>query len=373
MSHSTRVEDWIGTSEGFATNNGPIFAHRNPKFSRLEPRLITREKREEIERLTLTQGATFSHGSGSREIPEAPDQFRTCFERDRDRILHSSSFRRLAGKTQVFIFPSDHQRTRLTHALEVAQVAISIAKSVGLNVALTEAIALAHDCGHGPGGHPSEDAFSTFLENGYDHAQWGADHTLAPLNLCAETLDGVRNHSWSRPEPMTPEGSVVSFADRIAYCAHDLEDAIRSEIVETRQIPDIVKETAGLLRSDQLRYLIRNIVDTISTTGAIALSPVAGEVLKEIRNFNYHHIYMREESQIQAQFVVDILTQLVEYFIQFPETTSTGRTQYIEPFSDNAVVNAIAFTSGMTDKFAIQKAVDYLGYDASQLPWNSIG
>lgn len=372
MSNSTRVENWIGTSEGFSSKNGPVFAHKNPKFNRIEPRLVTREKREEIERITLAQGATLSDGSGNRNIPEVPDQFRTCFERDRDRILHSSSFRRLAGKTQVFIFPSDHQRTRLTHALEVAQVATSVARSVGLNVALTEAIALAHDCGHGPGGHPSEDAFSAFLENGYDHAEWGANYTLSSLNLCSETLDGIRNHSWSRPEPSTPEGSVVSFADRIAYCAHDLEDAVRADIVDIEELPEIVKESAGLLRSDQLRYLIRDITDTITTTGAIALSPLAGEVLKEIRNFNYHNIYMREESQLQSKFVIDMLTRLVEYFIEFPSTTSAGRSKNIEPFTQSAVINAIGFTSGMTDKFAIQTAVNYLGYDASRLPWISI-
>ena len=168
---------------------------------------------------------------------EEPDEWRTCFERDRDRILHAPAFRRLAGKTQVFIFPADHQRTRLTHALEVAQVATSVARALGLNVALTEAIALGHDCGHGPGGHASEDALSPYVAGGYDHAQWGADVTLAPLNLCAETLDGIRNHSWSRPAPSTPEGEVVSWADRIAYVCHDFEDAVAAGIVSAEMLP----------------------------------------------------------------------------------------------------------------------------------------
>ena len=129
------------------------------------------------------------------------------------------------------MFPDDHQRTRLTHALEVAQVATSVARALGLNVALTEAIALGHDCGHGPGGHASEDALSPYVAEGYDHARWGADVTLRPLNLCAETLDGIRNHSWSRPAPATPEGEVVSWADRIAYVCHDFEDAVAAGIV----------------------------------------------------------------------------------------------------------------------------------------------
>ena len=120
----------------------------------------------------------------------------------------------------------DHLRTRLTHAVEVAQVATGIARACRLNVPLTEAIALGHDCGHGPGGHASEDAFSPYVPGGYDHAVYGADVTLAPLNLCAETLDGVRNHSWRRPAPATPEGEVVAWADRIAYVCHDFEDAV---------------------------------------------------------------------------------------------------------------------------------------------------
>ena len=143
------------------------------------------------------------------------------------------------------MFPDDHQRTRLTHALEVAQVATSVARALGLNVALTEAIALGHDCGHGPGGHASEDALSPYVAGGYDHAVWGADVTLAPLNLCAETLDGIRNHSWSRPAPATPEGEVVSWADRIAYVCHDFEDAVAAGIVAADMLPDSRRRRAA--------------------------------------------------------------------------------------------------------------------------------
>ena len=182
-------------------------------------------------------GATRSSDAGDRAEPEEPDAWRTCFERDRDRILHATSFRRLAGKTQVFVFPQDHQRTRLTHALEVAQVATAIARACRLNVALTEAIALGHDCGHGPGGHASEDALDPYVPGGFDHAPWGALVSLAPLNLCAETVDGIANHSWSRPAPSTPEGEVVSWADRIAYVCHDWEDAVLSGIVAPHQLP----------------------------------------------------------------------------------------------------------------------------------------
>ena len=168
----------------------------------IEP--LRREQREARDDDALAPGATRAVGAGNRAVEEEPDPNRTCFERDRDRILHATAFRRLSGKTQVFVFPDDHQRTRLTHALEVAQVATGIARAARLNVALTEAIALGHDCGHGPGGHASEDALTPYLDGGFDHAPWGADVSLAPLNLCAETLDGIRNHSWSRPAPSTP-------------------------------------------------------------------------------------------------------------------------------------------------------------------------
>ena len=201
--------------------------------------------------------ATRAVGAGDRPAAEEPDEWRTCFERDRDRILHAAAFRRLAGKTQVFVFPDDHQRTRLTHALEVAQVATSVARALGLNVALTEAIALGHDCGHGPGGHASEDALSPYVDGGYDHAVWGADVTLAPLNLCAETLDGIRNHSWSRPAPATPEGEVVSWADRIAYVCHDFEDAVAAGIVAADMLPAGRRAPrCGTARSRQLGAFI---------------------------------------------------------------------------------------------------------------------
>ncbi|MEL7209181.1 MAG: HD domain-containing protein, partial [Actinomycetota bacterium] len=169
-----------------------------------------RRAREEAEHAVLAPGATRAEGSGVRARTEEPDPLRTCFERDLDRIKHSRPFRRLAGKCQVYLAPdNDHIRTRLTHAIEVAQVAVAVSRAVGLNEALTEAAATGHDCGHGPAGHASEDAFSPFVPGGYHHAVYGADVVLEPLNLCAETLDAVRNHSWNRPAPATPEGEVV--------------------------------------------------------------------------------------------------------------------------------------------------------------------
>src|SRR3954452_18301849 len=208
-----RAERWASTMSGHAVA-GIQLAHADSWAAPGTQTIVDRQAREESQDSAMATLATRAFGGGDRASEESPDPYRTCFERARDRILHAASFRRLSGKTQVFVFPDDHQRTRLTHALEVAQVATGIARAARLNVSLTEAIALGHDCGHGPGGHASEDALTPFVDGGYDHAVWGADVALADLNLCTETLDGIRNHSWSRPAPSTAEGEVVSWADR---------------------------------------------------------------------------------------------------------------------------------------------------------------
>jgi dGTPase len=248
---------------------------------------LRREDREGADDATQAPGATRAGGAGNRLVAEDADPYRTCFERDRDRILHSSSFRRLAGKTQVFIFPADHQRTRLTHALEVAQVATGIARACRLNVALTEAIALGHDCGHGPGGHASEDALGVFLSDGFDHAVWGADVSLAGLNLCLETLDGIRNHSWSRPAPSTPEGEVVSWADRIAYVCHDWEDAVSAGIVTPGLLPETVRRLCGESRSQQLRAFIEGVTSATLSSGRVGMDEERADALASFRQSNY--------------------------------------------------------------------------------------
>ncbi|PIF01977.1 MAG: deoxyguanosinetriphosphate triphosphohydrolase, partial [Propionibacterium sp.] len=166
-----RAKLWATTMSGHG--EGLVTAHAG-SHAGIEPgSSIKREAREEYERNNLNPKATMAAGAGNREIQEEPDLVRTCFERDRDRIVHSPAFRRLAGKTQAVVAPKDHQRTRLTHALEVAQCATAIARSLNVNVTLADAIALGHDCGHGPGGHASEDAFDVFIPEGYDHAPWG--------------------------------------------------------------------------------------------------------------------------------------------------------------------------------------------------------
>ncbi len=193
-----RARAWALTMAGHRGFDDIVHAHPSSTARIDIGEVVGREAREERENLLLRPGATRARGAGNRAVAEDPDPERTCFERDRDRIVHSTSFRRLAGKTQVVVHPTDHQRTRLTHALEVAQVARSIAAGIGANITLADAMALGHDCGHGPGGHASEQAFDAFIPEGFDHGPWGADVSLASLNLCAETLDGIRNHGGGR-------------------------------------------------------------------------------------------------------------------------------------------------------------------------------
>jgi dGTPase len=340
-----------------------------------------RAEREAQEDAVLAPGATRAEGAGERAAAEEPDEFRTCFERDRDRILHSTAFRRLAGKTQVFIFPDDHQRTRLTHALEVAKVAIAIARACRLNVALTEAISLGHDCGHGPGGHPSEDALSPYVPGGYDHAVWGADVVLAPLNLCGETLDGVRNHSWSRPAPATPEGEVVSWADRIAYVCHDWEDATRAGIVTSGMLPPAVLSRCGASRSTQLNAFIGEVISTVLETGQVGMRSPMADALATFRAANYERVYMRPASLAQANTVIRILRALVDYFADRPNlipavglassglaSSGLASSDGVPAGSEAAVRAAVTYVAGMTDRFACETAVGRLGWDPLQLP-----
>ncbi|TML07645.1 MAG: HD domain-containing protein [Actinobacteria bacterium] len=361
-----RTQRWASTMEGQPAGAYRL-AHRDSAVRVAVGDVRSRLQREELERASMAAGATCSHGAGMRRVEEAPDPMRTCFQRDRDRILHSSAFRRLAGKTQVFIFPADHQRTRLTHALEVAQVATSIGRALRLNVALVEAIALGHDCGHGPGGHASEDALSPYLAEGYDHAVWGADVVLDDLNLCRETLDGIRNHSWSRPAPATPEGEVVSWADRIAYVCHDFEDAIEAGITSPDMLPASVREACGSSRREQLASFIGGVIDTASTCGAIGMSSRLADALASFRSFNYERIYLRPASQRQAQLVTEVLRALVETYADRPNLLPPRSGGGLDAGSDDALRRAVGYVAGMTDRFAVRCAVSQLGWDVTKL------
>ena len=375
-----RSARWAATMAGYS---GPVrLAHADsharvaPAPAREDPRggpteSSGRVERETLEESLLAPGATRAAGSGTRGLPEEPDPWRTCFERDRDRILHATAFRRLAGKTQVFVFPQDHQRTRLTHALEVAQVATAIARACRLNLALAEAIALGHDCGHGPGGHASEDALDPYVRGGFDHAPWGALVSLAPLNLCAETVDGIANHSWSRPAPSTPEGEVVSWADRIAYVCHDWEDAVLAGIVAPHQLPLEVRSLCGERRSHQLGAFIGGVVSATLRTGQVGMEEEVAGALAAFRTCNYERIYLRDASLRQGEAVVAVLRALVEHFSDRPHliTERAGPDEDdVVAGSEEAVRAAVTYVAGMTDRFAFRQAVALLGWDPAKLP-----
>jgi dGTPase len=378
-----RSARWAATMSGYA---GPVRLAHADSFARIGPAPGSppidhappalpsgREEREELEASLLAPGATRASGAGRRAQPELADTWRTSFERDRDRILHATSFRRLAGKTQVFVFPQDHQRTRLTHALEVAQVATAIARACRLNVALTEAVALGHDCGHGPGGHASEDALDPYVPGGFDHAPWGALVSLAPLNLCAETVDGIANHSWSRPAPSTPEGEVVSWADRIAYVCHDWEDAVLSGIVAPPQLPLAVRTVCGERRSAQLDAFITGVISATLRTGQVGMEEETAEALAAFRACNYERIYLRDASLRQGEAVIGVLRALVEHFSDRPHRIADHADSALPPSdvvagSEDAVRAAVTYVAGMTDRFAFRQAVAVLGWDPAKLP-----
>ncbi len=361
-----RAIQWAATMAGHDSDSPLVRAHRDSSAGVRLGSPLGREAREEREAALLSSGATLARGAGNRATEEEPDPERTCFERDRDRIVHSTAFRRLAGKTQVVVHPADHERTRLTHALEVAQVATSIARGVGANVSLTEAIALGHDCGHGPGGHASEDAFDPYISGGYDHGPWGANVVLAPLNLCAETLDGIRNHSWSRPAPGTVEGEIVSWADRIAYCAHDLEDAIHAGIVGIDDIPGDVAAICGRTRRDQLRTFVHAVIDAVAESGQIGMAAEPAAALAGLRAFNYERIYTRPESVAQASAVVAVLRALVDHFAEHPRDIPWEVAA--DPGSEEAVRTAVTWLGGMTDRYAFDTAQRVLKWPTAKLP-----
>lgn len=359
-----RARQWATTMRGHGSEQ--IKAHRDTVARISGDHPHGREAREAAEAAFLRPEAAKARGAGDRARPESPDQERTCFQRDRDRIVHSTAFRRLAGKTQVVVYPTDHQRTRLTHALEVSQCATAIARGLSVNVDLTEAIALGHDCGHGPGGHASEDAFDAFLPEGYDHGPWGADVVLVDLNLCAETLDGIRNHSWSRPAPQTLEGEIVSWADRIAYCAHDLEDAIHAGIVGIDDIPGDVAAICGRTRRDQLRTFVHAVIDAVAESGQIGMAAEPAAALAGLRAFNYERIYTRPESVAQASAVVAVLRALVDHFAEHPRDIPWEVAA--DPGSEEAVRTAVTWLGGMTDRYAFDTAQRVLKWPTAKLP-----
>ncbi len=316
-------------------------------------RLRTREDAERFESDLLAPGATLSSRSKGRAVPEPPDRWRTCFERDRDRILHSKAFRRLKHKTQVFMNPEgDHYVTRLTHTLQVTQVGGAIARALSLNVALTEAICLGHDVGHSPFGHTGEDALSEFVDGEWRHSDQSVRlfTVLEPLNLTVEVLDGIRAHPWKVEIPAaTPEGDIVRFADRIAYLAHDALDAIRAGVLQPSSFPRSALETLGSPGREWIATMIDSVVETSLERDVIAMDDRTLAAMLELRDFMFEHVYLRAEIEPQVRRAREIIRGLVEYYTEHPgEIPETYRQD-----DADTLTQVIDFVAGMTDRYAI--------------------
>ena len=314
----------------------------------------TREDTERLELETLSPAATLSVESRGRSLPELPGAYRTAFQRDRDRIVHSKAFRRLKHKTQVFINPEgDHYVTRLTHALQVTQIGRSIARNLSLNEDLTEAICLGHDVGHSPFGHTGEDALSEFVDGEWLHSEQGVRifEVLEPKNLSWEVLDGIRAHSWkiSKP-PATPEGFVCRFADRIAYLTHDVDDAMRAGVIRRTDLPAAALTRFGEPGSEWVASMIRAVVDESMSHGAIVMDSEALEVMHELRAFMFERVYLRPETDGQRRTVIGIVGDLVRYFV---DNASEIPDSYRHTEADT-VTQVIDYIAGMTDRYAIR-------------------
>lgn len=306
----------------------------------------------EAEEEQLAPAATRSAGA-RRRVPEEPDDFRTAFERDRDRILHSKAFRRLKHKTQVFINPEgDHYVTRLTHTLQVTQIARALARGLGLNEPLTEAIALGHDVGHSPFGHTGEEALGPYFEGGWHHAAQSVRvyELLEELNLTSAVLDGIRAHTWKiEPPPSTPEGEVVRFADRIAYLTHDALDAVRAGILDPRQLPDPVRQHLGEPGRQWIDRMVHGVLDHSLSSGEVSMEPDTLEVMHHLRDFMFDNVYLSGDNDTQKRAAIRVIRELVEYHLEHPDEIPAS---YRDTESD-LVTQVVDYVAGTTDRYAL--------------------
>jgi dGTPase len=316
-----------------------------------------RENTEKVERQTLSPRATLSSESKGREHEEEPDPLRTCFQRDRDRIVHSKAFRRLKHKTQVFLAPEgDHYRVRLTHTLEVSQIARTAARALRLNEDLTEAVALGHDLGHTPFGHLGEQALTPFLARPFRHNEQSLrvvdylENDGRGLNLSEEVRDGIVNHSWSMPLPFTLEGQVVRFADRIAYVNHDIDDAIRAEVLGAHELPRAPIEILGRTHGERINTLVTDLVGHTADGPEVGLSDDVFLALDELRDFMFERVYLRDEVRSEQEKAVAMVRSLFAHYLDHPEQLPE---EYHRAPGD-LPTRVADYIAGMTDRYALR-------------------
>ena len=316
-----------------------------------------RERTEQIERDTLAPTAVLAGTSKGRERPEPPDDLRTCFQRDRDRIVHAKAFRRLKHKTQVFLAPEgDHYRVRLTHTLDVSQIARTAARALRLNEDLTEAIAMGHDLGHTPFGHLGEQALTPLLDHPFRHSEQSlrvVDHLENDgqgLNLTWEVRDGILHHPWSMPSPATLEAQIVRFADRIAYVNHDVDDAMRAGVLEAEELPAEAVATLGTTHSERINTLVTDLVATSDGSAEIGLSQPVFAALDRLRDFLFAEVYLRTAATDEHDRAIRLLRELFAYFLEHPGELPPEYHQV----PGDLPTRVADFIAGMTDRYAVR-------------------
>ena len=325
--------------------------------------MLQRERWEQIEEAILHEKASHAVRSKGRLIEEPPCSMRTCFQRDRDRIIHSKAFRRLKHKTHVFVAPEgDHYRTRLTHTLEVAQIARTMARGLALNEDLVEAIALGHDLGHTPFGHSGEAVLDQLHPKGFDHAA----HSLRVvdlleskgdrpgLNLTWEVRDGILHHSKEQAvnPAHTLEGQIIKFADRIAYLNHDIDDAIRAGVLSMEDIPKDIVATLGATHSDRITCMVKSLIDASSDLNEITMDPGIYEAMSDLRAFMFQRVYFNPTVKSEDGKVERLIRDLYAYFMENHDAIPEAHVAFSKTHdmtSDDMVTDYIA---GMTDRFA---------------------
>ncbi len=311
-----------------------------------------RQRVEQDEKNNLSKYAMLSINSKGRDFEIEPCEIRTCFGRDRDRIIHSKSFRRLKHKTQVFLSPEgDHYRTRLTHTLEVSQVARTIAKSLRLNEDLTEAIALGHDLGHTPFGHAGERALNDISPTGFRHYEQSVRvaQIIDKLNLTYEVIDGIVNHTKGQ-QPSTLEGQVVRISDVIAFLNHDIDDAIRAKVLTEENIPKDISAVLGNKCGKRIDTLVKSVINN-SHDNIICMDKEVEQAFLSLKKFMYSEIYVHKYAKREEKKVPDLVEKLYTYYIKYPEKLDVSLHKILENEGKNRAV--IDFIAGMTDGFAI--------------------
>lgn len=320
--------------------------------------MTIREQLEQWEKEYLSPHAALSMESKGREREEEQCDIRPVFQRDRDRILHCKSFRRLKDKTQVFLTPEgDHYRTRLTHTLEVSQNARTIAKALRMNEDLVEAIALGHDLGHTPFGHAGERALDRICPYGFEHNVQSVrtveklEKNGQGLNLTVEVRDGILNHQTSG-NPATLEGKIVKFSDKIAYIHHDMDDAIRGGILTEADVPREIGDVIGYTTGERLDHFIHDIVTTSEGTGDIRMSEPVAEAMQKLRQFMFERVYKNPEAKSEEGKAEQLMETLYQHYLHHIDVLPAEMLRMIEEGEPRERI-VCDYVGAMTDRFAI--------------------